>query len=116
MAIVVSRDSVTRSERSWQAFEEIDGAANKGVRLAVDLASEKATFLFVDIDAQGSIAMHSQPERSVCFIVEGEGWIAVAGQPDFAYAKGDMITFDPDVRHGWRADKAQTRILVGLLP
>jgi quercetin dioxygenase-like cupin family protein len=59
--------------------------------------------------------MHSQPERSVCFIVEGDGWIVVEGQSDFAYAKGDMITFDPDVLHGWRGKNAQTRILVGLL-
>jgi hypothetical protein len=59
--------------------------------------------------------MHSQPERSVCFIVEGDGWIVVEGQSDFAYAKGDMITFDPDVLHGWRGNNAQTRILVGLL-
>jgi quercetin dioxygenase-like cupin family protein len=115
MAIVFSRDSVMRTERSWQLFDEVNGAPNKGARLAVDLANEKATFLFVDIDAQGSIAMHSQPERSVCFIVEGDGWIVVEGQSNFAYAKGDMIMFDPDVLHGWRGNNAKTRILVGLL-
>ena len=116
MAIVVSRQSVVRTERSWQAFDAVNGAPNNGVRLAVDFANEKATFLFVDLDAQGSIAMHSQPERSVCFIVEGEGWISVEGQSDFAYAKGDLITFDSAVLHGWRGADAQTRILVGLLP
>src|SRR5260370_18598683 len=97
MAVVVWRDSVMRTERSWETFDEVNGAPNKGVRLAVDLANEKATFLFVDIDAQGSIAIHSQPERSVCFIVEGDGWIVVEGQSDFAYAKGDIVVFDPDV-------------------
>lgn len=116
MAIVVSTDSVMRTERAWQAFDAVNGAPNKGVRLAVDLTGEKATFLFVDLDAQGSIAMHSQPERSVCFVVEGDGWIIVEGQSDFAYAKGDLIAFDPDVLHGWRGAGAQTRILVGLLP
>jgi quercetin dioxygenase-like cupin family protein len=116
MAIVVSRDCVMRTERSWRPFDAVNGAPNRGVRLAIDFANEKTTFLFVDIDAQGSIAMHSQPERSVCFIVEGEGWIIVEGQSDFAYAKGDLITFDPDVLHGWRGADALTRILVGLSP
>jgi quercetin dioxygenase-like cupin family protein len=116
MAIVVSKTSVTRTERSWQPFDEVNGASNKGVRLAVDLVNENATFLFVDIDPQGSIAMHSQPERAVCFIVEGDGWIIVEGQSDVAYAKGDMIMFDPDVLHGWRGNDAPTRILVGVLP
>jgi quercetin dioxygenase-like cupin family protein len=116
MAIVISKTSVTRTERSWQRFDEVNGAPNKGVRLAVDLANEKATFLFVDIDAQGSIAMHSQPERAVCFIVEGDGWIIVEGQSDLPYAKGDVIMFDPDVLHGWRGNDAPTRILVGVLP
>jgi quercetin dioxygenase-like cupin family protein len=115
MTIVVSKDSVTRTERSWQPFDEVSGASNKGVRLAVDLVCGKATFLFVDIDAQGSIALHSQPERTVCFIVEGDGWVVVEGQPDLYYANGDIITFDPDVRHGWRGNSAPTRILVGVL-
>ncbi len=115
MAIVVSRDSIKRTEGSWQPFDEVNGAPNKGVRLAVGLATENSRFLFVDIDPQGSIALHSQPERAVCFVVEGDGWIVVEGQSDFAYAKGDMIVFDPDVIHGWRGNDARTRILVGVL-
>jgi hypothetical protein len=34
MAILVSAETVVRTERSWQAFDAVNGAPNKGVRLA----------------------------------------------------------------------------------
>ena len=115
MAVFVTNQGASRTDPAWQDLDQIGGAANKGVRLAADITNEKAQVLFVDIEADGSIAMHSQPERSVCYIVEGKGTILVKGQPDIAYASGDTITFAPDVLHGWRNASARTRLLVVVL-
>jgi quercetin dioxygenase-like cupin family protein len=116
MAVFVTSKGTSRADPGWQDLDQIEGAANKGVRLAADITNEKATVLFVDIEANGFIAMHSQPERSVCYIVQGAGTILVEGQPDIAYAIGDTITFAPDVRHGWHNKGTQTRLLVVVLP
>jgi quercetin dioxygenase-like cupin family protein len=115
MAVFVTNKGTSRTDAAWQDLNEINGAANKGVRLAADIAIEKAQVLFVDIEANGFIAMHSQPERSVCYIVEGRGTILVDGQPDITYASGDTITFAPDVSHGWRNENMRTRLLVVVL-
>jgi quercetin dioxygenase-like cupin family protein len=115
MAVFVTNQGLSRTDPAWQDLDEINGAANKGVRLAADITDEKAQVLFVDIEANGFIAMHSQPERSVCYIVEGEGAILVEGQPDINYASGDTITFAPDVSHGWRNKSTRTRLLVMVL-
>jgi quercetin dioxygenase-like cupin family protein len=116
MAVFVTNQGASRTDPAWQDLDEINGAANKGVRLAADITDEKAQVLFVDIEADGFIAMHSQPERSVCYVVEGKGTILVEGQPDLAYASGDTITFAPDVSHGWRNKGTRTRLLVVVLP
>ena len=75
MAVFVTNQGASRTDPAWQDLDEINGAANKGVRLAADITDEKAQVLFVDIEADGFIAMHSQPERSVCYVVEGKGTI-----------------------------------------
>ena len=116
MAVFVTNQGASRTDPAWQDLDEINGAANKGVRLAADITDEKAQVVFVDIEADGFIAMHSQPERSVCYVVEGKGTILLEGQPDPAYASGDTITFAPDVSHGWRNKGTRTRLLVVVLP
>jgi quercetin dioxygenase-like cupin family protein len=116
MATVVSKTFTSRTTLAWQPFDEVDGFPNKGTKLAVDFTDPKATILFVHIDANGSIAMHSQPERTVCYVVEGEGSIAIEGQTNLPYARGDVITFESNVPHGWQNSRAATRILVAVLP
>jgi quercetin dioxygenase-like cupin family protein len=116
MAVFVTDKGTSRTDPVWQDLAEIGGAPNKGMRLAVDIANEKAQVLFVDIEADGFIAMHSQPERSVCYIVEGKGMIRLEGQPDIPYASGDTITFAPDVLHGWHNDSKRTRLFVVVIP
>jgi quercetin dioxygenase-like cupin family protein len=115
MAVFVTSKDASRTDPAWQDLDEINGAANKGVRLAADITDEKAQVLFVDIEPDGFIAMHSQPERSVCYIAEGEGTILIEGQPDITYASGDTITFAPNVSHGWRNKSTRTRLLVVVL-
>jgi len=116
MAVFVTDKGTSRTDPVWQDLAEIGGAPNKGMRLAVDIANEKAQVLFVDIEADGFIAMHSQPERSVCYIVEGKGTIRLEGQPDIPYASGDTITFAPDVLHGWHNDSKRTCLFVVVIP
>src|SRR5712671_7051948 len=82
MAVFITNKGASRTDPAWQDLDEINGAANKGVQLAADITTEKAQVLFVDIESDGFIAMHSQPERSVCYIVEGKGTILVEGQRD----------------------------------
>jgi quercetin dioxygenase-like cupin family protein len=100
MATVVSKTLASRTTLAWQPFDQVDGFSNKGTKLAVDFSDPKVTLLFVHIEADRSIATHSQPERTACFVVEGEGSIAVEGHMNVLYASGDVITFESNAPHG----------------
>ena len=45
MAVFVTNKGTSRTDPAWQDLDEINGAANKGVRLAADSTDEKAQVL-----------------------------------------------------------------------
>jgi quercetin dioxygenase-like cupin family protein len=89
---------------------------SRGARLAVTSSDGGVTFLLVDLEPDGVIGMHANPEVSVCYVAEGGGTVVAEGGDDVPFGQGDTIRFGPDVRHAWRGGPGRTLLAVTLYP
>jgi quercetin dioxygenase-like cupin family protein len=106
---------VSTTTAEWAPLEAGD-EPSRGARLAVTSTDGGVTFLLVDLEANGFIAMHSNPEVSVCYVAEGEGTVLAEGGDDVPFGEGDTIRFGADVRHAWRGGSSRTLLAVTLYP
>lgn len=74
------------------------------------VAGHRGALDIIRLEAGTHVPMHSVPMPSVCLMLQGAGWLRVAGAGEITYEAGDVIVFPPGLDHEWY-DLTQTTVI-----
>jgi len=82
----------------------------------INLEQPAVSCLMVTCEPGKTIATHTGPTTSVCYILQGTGVLTLKGGEPLDYKPHDCIILGPGTLHGWENDDEVTAMLVVSIP
>jgi len=82
----------------------------------INLEAPIVSCMIVTCEPGGTIATHTGPQTSICYILQGTGKLTLEGGEPLDYKPNYCIILGPDTLHGWENDNEVTAMLVVSVP
>lgn len=105
---------------NYRMVEAVDaGEGTEGVRvrwlISKETGAENFAMRLFEVEPEGYSPLHSHPWEHEIFILEGEG-VAVGGEEEETFKKGDVIFISPGERHQLRNTGEGRLMFICLIP
>ena len=82
----------------------------------INLEQPVVSCLMVTCEAGGTVATHTGPSTSICYIMQGTGKLTLQGGTPLDYKPNDCFILGPNTLHGWENGDEVTAMLVVSVP